>query len=212
MRRHGSVMALTGLVGVFWLWRNPAGFSPGTSPAADSVVQLTYQSRILGQERELIIHLPSGYDPTKRYPVMYVLDGSSQDQPLADKFDSLFRQGLVPQTIVVGIPNMSGSNRTLQLVPPFMLTDQANPGSPKGTADRFLEFMETELVPFIASHFGASDTRLFAGNSRGGLLVMYSLIQKPDLFAGRFCSAHRYGGRTTCSLNGSRSSWPKGPY
>jgi predicted alpha/beta superfamily hydrolase len=148
---------------------------------------MTYQSQILGQERELIIHLPSGYDPTKRYPVLYVLDGSSQDQPLADKLDSLFGQGLVPQTIVVGIPNMSGSNRTLQLVPPFMLTDPANPDSPKGTADRFLEFMESELVPFIASHFGASDTRLFAGNSRGGLLVMYSLIRTPELFAGRFC-------------------------
>jgi len=106
---------------------------------------------------------------------------------LIDKLDSLFGQGLVPQTIVVGIPNMSAGNRTLQLVPPFMLTDPANPDSPMGTADRFLEFMETELVPFIASNFGASDTRLFAGNSRGGLLVMYSLIQKPELFAGRFC-------------------------
>ena len=59
--------------------------------------------------------------------------------------------------------------------------------SPMGTADRFLEFMETKLVPFMAARYGASDTRLFAGNSRGGLLVMYSLIQKPDLFAGRIC-------------------------
>ena len=56
-----------------------------------------------------------------------------------------------------------------------------------GTADRFLEFMETKLVPFMAARYGASDTRLFAGNSRGGLLVMYSLIQKPDLSAGRIC-------------------------
>ena len=187
MPRHRAALALTGLVGVLLLRQNPAGLAPGTSPAADSVVEMTYQSRILGQERDLIIHLPSGYDPTSRYPVLYVLDGSSQDQPLADKLDSLFGQRLVPQTIVVGIPNMSGSNRTLQLVPPFMLTDPANPDSPKGTADQFLEFMETELVPFIASRFGASDTRLFAGNSRGGLLVMYSLIQKPGLFAGRFC-------------------------
>lgn len=187
MRRHGAAIALTSLVGVLSPRQNPAGHTPGTSPAADSVVQMIYQSHILGQERALIIHLPSGYNPTKRYPVLYVLDGSSQDQPLADKLDSLFGQGLVPQTIVVGIPNMNGSNRTLQLVPPFMLTDPANPDSPKGTADQFLEFMETELIPFIASHFGASDTRLFAGNSRGGLLVMYSLIQKPELFAGRFC-------------------------
>jgi len=187
MLRPGAIIVLTTLAGGPWLRQNPAGHAAGTSPAADSVVQMTYQSHILGQERELIIHLPGGYDPTRRYPVLYVLDGSSQDQPLADKLDSLFGQGVVPQTIVVGIPNMSAGNRTLQLVPPFMLTDPANPDSPMGTADRFLEFMETELVPFIALNFGASDTRLFAGNSRGGLLVMYSLIQKPELFAGRFC-------------------------
>jgi predicted alpha/beta superfamily hydrolase len=151
------------------------------------VVELKYQSMVLGQERDLIIHLPNGYATTKRYPVLYVLDGSSQDQPLAEKLESLARDGVAPQTIVVGIPNMSGSNRTFQLVPPFMRTEPENPDSPKGTGDRFLEFMEKELIPFIAGRYRASDTRLFAGNSRGGLLVMYSLMQKPDLFAGRFC-------------------------
>lgn len=187
MGRHGVAIALTSLVGVLPLRLNLAGDAPGMSAAVDSVVQTRFQSRVLGQERELIIHLPSAYDPTKRYPVLYVLDGSSQDQPLADKLDSLFGQGLVPQMIVVGIPNMSGNNRTFQLVPPFMRTDPANPDSPKGTADRFLEFMETELIPFIASRYHASDTRLFAGNSRGGLLVIYSLIRTPELFAGRIC-------------------------
>lgn len=151
------------------------------------MVQTKYHSKILGQERELIIHLPSARDPRRRYPVLYVLDGSSQDQPLADKLESLFAQGLVPQAIVVGIPNMSAGNRTFQLVPPFMRTDPATPDSPRGTGDTFLEFMEKELVPFIATQYGASDTRLFAGNSRGGLLVMYSLVAKPNLFAGRFC-------------------------
>ena len=153
----------------------------------DRPVLAKYRSNILGQERELIVHLPKGYDRGKQYPVLYVLDGSSQDQPLASTLDGLSAQGLVPQTIVVGIPNMSGTNRTFQLVPPFMRTDPANPDSPKGTGDQFLEFMEKELVPFIARQYGASGTRLFAGNSRGGLLVMYSLAAKPDLFAGRFC-------------------------
>jgi hypothetical protein len=146
-----------------------------------------YRSTILGQERDLIVHLPRGYDPVHRYPVIYVLDGSSQDQPLADKLDSLYRARTVPQTIVVGIPNMSATNRTLQLIPPFMRTDPDDPASPTGTGDRFLEFMEKELIPFIEARYRASATRLFAGNSRGGLLVMYSLIQKPDLFTGRFC-------------------------
>jgi len=153
----------------------------------DSIIQTKIHSEILKQDRELIIHLPRNYDPHNKYPVIYVLDGSSQDQHITDKFDSLNLLGLVPQTIVVGIPNMSGTNRTLQLVPPFMLTDPDNPNSPKGTADTFLLFMESELIPFMAEKYAASGLRSFAGNSRGGLLVMYSLIVKPDLFNGRFC-------------------------
>jgi len=153
----------------------------------DTPVLAKYLSKILGQERELIVHLPRGYDRSKQYPVLYVLDGSSQDQPLASTLDSLSGEGVVAPTIVVGIPNMSGSNRTLQLVPPFMRTDPADPDSPKGTGDQFLEFIEKELVPFMAKEYRASGTRLFAGNSRGGLLVMYSLVAKPDLFAGRLC-------------------------
>jgi predicted alpha/beta superfamily hydrolase len=158
-----------------------------TQGSTDNVVLAKYRSNILEQERELIVHLPRGYERKKQYPVLYVLDGSSQDQPLASTLDRLSAQGLVPHTIVVGIPNMSGANRTFQLVPPFMRTDPANPESPKGTGDRFLDFMEKELVPFVEKQYGANDTRLFAGNSRGGLLVMYSLLAKPDLFAGRFC-------------------------
>ena len=68
-----------------------------------------------------------------------------------------------------------------------MLTDPDKPESPPGTANGFLDFMEQELIPFITEKYGASGLRLFAGNSRGGLLVMYSLIHKPDLFSGRFC-------------------------
>jgi predicted alpha/beta superfamily hydrolase len=157
------------------------------NPGADSILNVKLYSKILGQDRDLIVHLPRNYDRGKKYPVMYVLDGSSQDQHIADKFDSLSSLARVPQTIVVGIPNMSGANRTLQLVPPFMLTDPAKPDSPLGTGDTFLDFMELELIPFIAEKYGASGLRLFAGNSRGGLLVMYSLIHKPDLFTGRFC-------------------------
>ncbi len=154
---------------------------------ADSVLNIQIHSRVLGQDRDLIIHLPPGHGPSKKYPVIYVLDGSSQDQHIADTFDSLSALGLVPQTIVVGIPNMSGANRILQLVPPFMLTDPAKPESPPGTGDTFLSFMEEELIPFMAEKYGASGLRSFAGNSRGGLLVLYSLIHKPDLFAARFC-------------------------
>lgn len=159
--------------------------SNATSP--ENVVNDKIHSKILDQDRELIIHLPPKYDKSKKYPVMFVLDGSSQDGPISHKFDSLSALGLAPETIVVGIPNMSRDNRTFQLVPPFMLTDHEKPDSGNGTADKFLAFMESELIPYMAEKYNATGLRSFAGNSRGGLVVLYSLIYKPGLFNGRFC-------------------------
>lgn len=144
-------------------------------------------SRILGEERELIIHLPRNYDSTQKYPVMYVLDGGSQDKHIAAKFDVLTEAGCTPKTIIVGIPNMTAENRKRNLTPPFMRVDNDDQASKSGEADKFIVFMESELFPFIENKYPASEVRLISGNSRGGLFVMYSLMYKPDLFQARFC-------------------------
>ena len=118
---------------------------------------------------------------------MYVLDGGSQDMHTANKFDVLATAGYSPKTIIVGIPNMTAKNREKNLTPPFMRVDNDDMDSELGEADKFLSFMETELFPFIERNYSASQMRLFSGNSRGGLLVMYSLLHKPDMFHARFC-------------------------
>ncbi|MCI0690698.1 hypothetical protein L0337_01680 [candidate division KSB1 bacterium] len=153
----------------------------------ESVIQTKIHSNILGEEREVIIHLPRNHDSTKKYPVMYVLDGSSEDGHVANKFDILSTAGYAPQAIVVGIPNMSGENRQRDMTPPYMRMDIDKKDSPLGGADKFLSFMESELFAFVENNYPASPVRLFYGNSRGGLLVMYSLLHKPDLFQARFC-------------------------
>ncbi len=152
-----------------------------------SAIQTKLYSNILGQERELIIHLPKNYASTKKYPIMYVLDGSSQSIHIANKFDILSSVGYTPETIIVGIPNMSEENRQRNLTPPYIRMDIGKKDSPLGEADKFLSFMESELFPFIENTYSASPMRLFSGYSRGGLLVMYSLLYKPDLFQARFC-------------------------
>lgn len=159
----------------------------GNPTYPESVVQTTIRSKILNEERELIIHLPVDYDKKKKYPVMYVLDGSSQDKHIANKFNILSTAGYVPETIVVGIPNVSGKGRQRDYTPPYMRMDIDEKDSPLGEADQFLSFMEQELFRFIEKNYSVSEIRSLAGNSRGGLLVMYSLLYKPDLFKGRFC-------------------------
>lgn len=152
-----------------------------------NAIKTKLYSKILDEERQVIIHLPRNYNPAKKYPVMYVLDGSSQDNHIANKLNILSAVGYTPETIIVGLPNTSGKGRQRDYTPPFMRMDIDEKDSPLGEGDKFLSFMEKEVFPFIENNYPASKYRLFSGNSRGGLLVMYSLLYNPDLFQARFC-------------------------
>jgi predicted alpha/beta superfamily hydrolase len=155
---------------------------------SSNLVKTNLHSTILGEDRSLIIHLPRNYskDTAQKYPVMYVLDGTSQDDHTADKITVLSDAGLVPAAIVVGLPNSRG-NRERDQTPPFMRRNVDDEKSPYGAGDKFLSFIERELIPFIDSKYRTSGYRTLSGNSRGGLFVLYSLLEKPALFQARFC-------------------------
>jgi len=142
----------------------------------------------MGEDRTVIIHLPRNYskDVAQKYLVMYVLDGTSQDGHTTDKLTVLSDAGLAPAAIVVGLPNTRG-NRERDQTPPFMRRNVEDEKSPYGLGDKFLSFIEKELIPYIDSNYRASGYRTLTGNSRGGLFVLYSLMEKPDLFQAWFC-------------------------
>jgi predicted alpha/beta superfamily hydrolase len=183
----GIVVLTTASVTYILMHDHFTGRFPWSQSQSESEIHRTIHSTILKEERDIIVHLPSQYDSTAKYPVMYVLDGSSGDKDIANKFDILSTAGYAPQAIVVGIPNMTAENRQRNLTPPFTRMDADDKDSPAGEGDSFLSFMESELFPFIEENYPASKVRLLSGHSRGGLLVMYSLITKPGLFQARFC-------------------------
>lgn len=166
----------------------PTPTSENKPPESSNKVQSTIHSAILDEDRHVIIHLPRNYskDTAKKYPVMYVLDGTSQDDHTADKLIVLSDAGLVPAAIVVGLPNTRG-NRERDQTPPFMRRIVDDEKSPLGAGDKFLSFIEKELIPLIDSNYRTSGYRTLSGNSRGGLFVLYSLIEKPGLFQAWFC-------------------------
>ena len=164
------------------------GPNENTPPDSGSIIDTKLHSAILNEERRAIIHLPRNYskDTSRTYPVMYVLDGTSQDQHTADKITVLSDAGLIPSAIVVGLPNTRG-NRERDQTPPYMRRDVNDANSAFGAADKFLSFLEKELIPFVEGNYRTSRYRTLSGNSRGGLFVLYSLMEKPDLFQARFC-------------------------
>ncbi|MEV7925631.1 ABC transporter permease subunit [Kitasatospora sp. NPDC088779] len=73
-----------------------------------------FRSELLGNERELLVHLPPGYDddPGADYPVLYLQDGQQvfdQGQrptwALDRTLEQLYAEGLIPELIAVGVPN-----------------------------------------------------------------------------------------------------------
>src|SRR5512143_4225900 len=73
----------------------------------------TITSKVLGEERTVLVHLPEGYETSKdKYPVLYVLGGSAG--ALVEGVQATSQRG-VPPMIVVAIATTGYSNRDLVL-------------------------------------------------------------------------------------------------
>lgn len=147
-----------------------------------SVQQRTLVSSVLGEERTYYVHLPDSYarSPSKRYPVLYVLDGTSQSVHTAATAELMARIGAMPEAIVIGIP--SGDARNRDYTPPGMRQDADDDGRAEGQADRFLGFLQRELMPQVQRELRTTPRRALVGNSRGGLFVVHAFTRQPSLF------------------------------
>jgi predicted alpha/beta superfamily hydrolase len=170
---------------------NAHGAQPPADQPAPPYLEQTLTSAIMGEDRRILIRLPRYYalDTTTRYPVLYKLDGDNQFERYHDSIDILHSFDAIPDVILVAIPNARGQrNRDLT---PASLHQESDPDGKMGTGamgrgDRFLDFIERELIPYIDKSYRTTPQRVFSGHSRGGLLVLQSLIAKPDLFQARF--------------------------
>lgn len=155
---------------------------PGSPREAGRTV--TIESRALGETRIVDVMVPAGYrsDSTRRYPVVYVLDGELEGEIAAAGARFYAATEQLPGLIVVGIRNV---NRTRDLTP-APLPGFAPPAEAGGAggADRFLRFLETELVPLVERSWRAAPMRVLVGHSLGGLLAFHALATRPALFQG----------------------------
>jgi len=138
-------------------------------------------SQILGEDREIRIQLPTQYDvnTAQKYQVLYLLDGSSNLSHTSGTLDFLVGYTQAPQLIIVAITH---KQRSLDLTP----TAEAKEELPNGGGEKFLDFIEQELIPHINKNYRTQPFNIIAGHSLGGLLVMHSLATRPHLFQAHF--------------------------
>lgn len=183
-------------------------FPPATVP--DSEVRTLF-SKVLNQEMNIFIKLPLLYrrNTDKKYPCWYVTD-ANRSFPMLANIGSIFE---VPdpgkgELIIVGIGYKIRDVADWAAYRTRDLTPVNDPGVDgyfnkllnqttgrqfdvrSGGADKLLEFITTELIPFVESNYRVSSTeRYLGGYSYGGLFTLYTMFSKPDLFIKYFAGS-----------------------
>lgn len=145
---------------------------------------------VTGQEYELHIQLPANYDGNaKKYPVVYVMD-SQWDFPLVSAiYGEQYYDGFIPELIIVGV---TWADRKVLRSRDYTPTHVGQGDS--GGADKFLDFMKTELFPFIENNYRVdSSNRTVMGCSLGGLFTLYALFTHTDMFTGYIAASPAIG-------------------
>ena len=124
-------------------------------------------SKIIGEERTLLIHLPLDYESSnKNYPALYVLDGEKEVflQSVTTTWYLRETAQKIPGYIVIGIPNTDRRRD--------MDTGKEN----------FHRFIESELIPFIDSTYRTNDFKILCGQSASSIFTFDSFLKNPNLF------------------------------
>jgi len=144
----------------------------------------TLHSNILQEDRDYWISLPDSYNDKessyKSYPVLIVLDGNVHFKAVSGMVNymssGLYRNQKIPEMIVVGIQNV---DRRRDYTPDKIITVRENN---TGGGDRFLSFLENELLPELDQKYRTTDYRILFGHSLGGLLATHAYMKEKTLF------------------------------
>lgn len=144
---------------------------------------LQINSAQLGEKRTLNVYLPDGYSPdsARRYPVIYLLDGSAGEDfvHVAGLVQFWDMMQMMPQTIVVGIGNV---DRRRDFTYPSTDERDKKDFPTTGGSAKFISFLEKELQPFVNEHYKTKGKGMLIGQSLGGLLATEVLLTKSELF------------------------------
>jgi predicted alpha/beta superfamily hydrolase len=150
-----------------------------------------FRSKVLGNERNLIVYLPEAYDrePNRRFPVLYMHDGQNLFDRATSAFGTewgadetaqlLIRENKVEPLIIVGI--YTEANRIAELTDAF-----SKKHGDGGKARLFARFLVEELKPFIDRTYRTKPDRAntgVGGSSLGGLMSLFLVESYPDVYS-----------------------------
>lgn len=145
-------------------------------------------SKEKGKDYRMWVQLPEGYEATKTYPTIYLLDpddeaqgGNSNFTYVAKLCQQISKEMDKQNVIVVGIRH--GDYREIDYTPTKFSTAGF---SGEGGSEKFVNFIKKELIPRIQKDFKADTSRskrAIIGHSLGGLCGAYAFTKHNEAFA-----------------------------
>jgi predicted alpha/beta superfamily hydrolase len=137
-----------------------------------------FQSTKLGEERQIKIQLPRGYNANeeKSYPVFVVLDGDYLFEAVAGNVDYYSYWEDMPEAIVVGV------NQAETQYDDCLYSEQNS--LPVEAGARFFEFIGMELLPYIETNYRTVNFKVAVGHGNTANFINYYLLKSNPLFQG----------------------------
>lgn len=181
------------------------------------------------EPRPVDVWLPPGYDPAKRYDVVYMHDGqmlfdasttwNGQAWAIDAALARLAAAGRIRDAIVVGIWNLPKlryaeyfPQKALAFASAAVRDDYVGRAQlGRSRADDYLRFIVDELKPAIDARYAtradAAGTFVM-GSSMGGLISLYAICEYPQVFGGAAALSPHWVGRPTAwaPLDGLRNA------
>jgi predicted alpha/beta superfamily hydrolase len=159
--------------------------------SGDIRVHKNFHSKILDNDRDVLVYLPPGYDATKsrRYSILYLHDGQNlfdgatsfipgQEWRVDETAQALIAAAKIEPLIIVGVYN--NKDRINEYTPAADAKHKMG-----GKADLYGRMLVEELKPLIDARYRtkkeASHTGL-GGSSLGGLVSLYVALKYSNVF------------------------------
>jgi len=141
----------------------------------------SYHSTVLGEDRPLVVYTPAGYEKGKKYPVFYLISGTTDTEETWFKvgklnviLDNLIAEGKAKEMIVV----MPYGNMGYTPMPTSI--------EAAGMYSIFNRELTECIMPYVESNFKTinnRNSRAIAGFSRGGGQTLFAAFSYPEKFA-----------------------------
>lgn len=166
----------------------------GPAYRISGTVTWSMRSESNGRAYRISVAEPMGPPPEGGYPVLYSLDANASFGTLAEavRLQSRTPRGITP-SIIVGVGYDSDSpivtdERFYDYTVPaaaheLPVRPNGMPWPETGGADDFLDFIELQLIPRVASRYPVNPGKQSVfGHSLGGFFVLYALFTRPHVF------------------------------